>query len=90
MLSLLFINAARARQRAQWLTWIMLVVIQAALFCDHAHLSAALDPATRTTTVPNFYDMHRVYLLLTAAQWGCGLLHFWFIVVRDDRQRGRY
>ena len=90
MLILLFINAARARQRAQWFTWIMLVVIQAALFFDHAYLSAALDPATRTTTVPNFYDRHRVYLFLTAAQWACGLLHLWFIVIRVDRQRGRY
>lgn len=80
MLILLSINAARARQRAQWLTWIMLVVIQAALFFDHAHLSAALDPATRTTTVPNFYDRHRVYLFLTAAQWACGLLHLWFLL----------
>ncbi len=41
----------------------------------HRHLSAMLDPATRTIhdDAP-FYSWHAIYLWLIAVQWLCGLI----------------
>jgi hypothetical protein len=51
--------------RARWACWGFAALCQALLFALHALLRARLDDATSRT----FYELHRAYLLASAAQW---------------------
>lgn len=57
-------------------SWGVMAVAQAALFVVHGWLDAMLDPKAREVIDPqDFYRTHEVYLIVTAAQWGAGLLY---------------
>ena len=66
--------------RSWWLrgTWCLLVAVQLALFAAHLPLDAMLDAEQVSVTDPDqFYQLHRVYLILTTVQWLAGTLHLW-------------
>jgi len=63
-------NTFVARRRALVVTWLVMVVAQVALFALHPYLGALLDNAAqRIRDEPAFYARHRIYLLVTTAQW---------------------
>lgn len=62
-------------------SWIVMVAAQAALFGLHPVLDQLLDPRAREIVEPDrFYELHRIYLIVTAVQWGAALLHLWLCV----------
>ena len=82
---LLFFELKRSGTRSTWTAWIVFSICQAALYGVHAWLSALLAPAAGTSVDWRwFYDVHRIYLLATAVQWGTGLLLLWSVVAIAD------
>lgn len=65
----------RAR-RIRLATWLVMASAQAALFALHPVLDRHLDPQTRDIANPDrFYELHRVYLIMTTVQWAAALVH---------------
>jgi len=62
-------------------TWLVMLVAQAVLFAIHPSLDRLLEPAAHIVVEPaRFYATHRVYLLVTAAQWIAGAAHLVLVV----------
>lgn len=69
---------ARRGRALGWTTWALMAVAQAVLFALHPVLDGHLDPASGAQADPErFYALHRVYLLVTAAQWVAAPVHLW-------------
>lgn len=83
-LAALLWNALAARKSAgqnswKWLvgTWVLLALLQSALFFLHPALGRLLDyQAREVIDEPGFYALHRAYLIVTTVQWACALMHF--------------
>ena len=75
-------NAFALRERRPIVgTWAVMLAAQALLFVLHPSLDRLLDLATRTVVDhARFYATHRVYLLVTAAQWLAGVIHMGFVL----------
>jgi hypothetical protein len=85
LIGLLFFELRRSGSRSKWAAWIVFAACQIVLYGVHAWLSALLLPATgKSVDWPWFYDVHRIYLLATALQWGLGLFLLWGIVSSAD------
>jgi hypothetical protein len=83
---LLFFELRRTGTRGAWLAWFVFLICQTALFGVHAWLSALLQPVNGAAVDRRwFYDVHRIYLLTTAVQWGVGPWLLWRILQRDSR-----
>lgn len=68
-------------QRVRMATWIIMALAQAALLAIHPVLDARLDATSQDIVDPDrFYELHRVYLLGTAAQWAAALPHLWSVM----------
>lgn len=66
-------EAYRRHARSLWLFVLVLGAIEVALVCWHARLTGMMDLEARS--VPrSFYAQHAVYLWITAAEWGLGIL----------------
>lgn len=73
-----------SRRKRLLLTASLFLVLQASLWIMHARLSGLMDFSTLSVaTDAGFYDEHRIYLCLTAAQWLIALWHVW-ISCRDS------
>ena len=70
-------HVKRADSRWAWAAWIVFVACQATLFGVHAWLSQLLESSADRSW---FYDVHRIYLLTTAVQWGAGPVLLWKIL----------
>lgn len=80
VIGLLFFELRRSGKRSTWAAWIVFSVCQVVLYGVHAWLSALLQPAMgQSVDWSWFYDVHRIYLIATALQWGLGLFLLWGI-----------
>jgi len=81
-LAVLAWNAFALRERRPIVgTWAVMLAAQALLFALHPNLDRLLDPATRTVVDhARFYATHRVYLLVTGAQWIAGAVHMGLVL----------
>lgn len=87
VIGLLFFELRRSGGRSQWAAWIVFSMCQAVLYGVHAWLSGLLQPATGASVDwAWFYDVHRIYLLATALQWGLGLFLLWGVVTSSDNR----
>lgn len=77
--ALLFFELRRAGSRLAWGVWFVFVACQISLFGVHAWLSHLLANGTDRRW---FYDVHRIYLCATAAQWSVAPYLLWVIVRR--------
>ncbi len=79
-LDVLLAREAGSRQRlARWLLWGLMTAALAALFWIHPRIMAYMDPALQAILDRQaLYPLHRVYLVVSAAQWLCATL---FIVL---------
>jgi hypothetical protein len=69
----LAVEAYRRRHRTLWAFAFALTTIDIALILWHARLTQMMDFDSRS--VPgHFYGEHAVYLWITAAEWGLGIL----------------
>ena len=67
--------------RGQWLNLTLLATLQAGLLIVHRQLGPLLDPQTIEVLDPDrFYQIHRVYLILTTLQWFLGWQHLWLVI----------
>jgi hypothetical protein len=77
---LVAIESLRVGRRWFWLGTALLIGFQVWLFLLHGQLSERLNLSTgeiqESAGALSFYDMHRLYLLVTAAQWLLGILFF--------------
>jgi hypothetical protein len=65
----------RLRQTLRWLLWLAIALILAALALLHPRLDALLDTERfRIIDRAAFRSLHRLYLWLSTAQWGAGIL----------------
>ena len=65
-----------ARRRARILFWLVLAAGLALLFVLHPRMDALLDPEeNRVLDLGKFRRLHKVYLWISAVQWGCGLVY---------------
>jgi len=81
VIGLLVFELKRSGTRSTWAAWVVFSVSQVVLFGVHAWLSALLEPATdKSVDWRWFYDVHRIYLIATALQWGAGLWLLWGVV----------
>lgn len=74
----IMIDSLRRRCRRSILGALLLVVTQLLIYFLHVQLSGRIDDGTGEILQPegqmSFYTVHRVYLLVTAAQWLLGVL----------------
>lgn len=76
-LALLLWNVVVTRSRLLAATWLAMALSLGAVSLLHLRLDALLGGDAGTPSVePDFYDVHRVYLLITAVQWLAGAVHF--------------
>ena len=69
----LAVEAYRRRARTLWAFAAALGVIEVALIFWHSHLTGMMDFEYRSVPA-GFYGQHAVYLWITAAEWGLGIL----------------
>lgn len=82
-------SSTRGRRGPLWVTWGAMLVAQAALFLLYPFLGALLDTDARSILDHEaFYARHRVYLLVTAAQWLAALAHL-VLAIRGWRAEDR-
>ena len=75
-------NTFVAPRRALVIAWLVLLVAQVALFALHPYVGALLDAAARQVTDhAGFYVRHRIYLLVTTAQWVAAVAYGGFALV---------
>lgn len=68
-------------RRPRLSTWSVMVIAQAALLALHPVLDSRLDATSKDIAEPDrFYELHRVYLLVTTAQWAAALPHLWTVL----------
>jgi hypothetical protein len=80
---LLFFDLLRSGTRTAWALWGTFVICQIVLFVVHIWLSGLLAPAAGSSVDWSwFYDVHRIYLVTTAVQWGAGLWLLWCVIAR--------
>ena len=75
--ALSFVELRRCGARRAWAAWLVFVFCQAALFGIHSWLSKLLATGADRRW---FYDVHRIYLFTTAAQWGAAPFLLWTIL----------
>lgn len=71
-------------QKSRLLTssWLAMAVAAAALLVLHATLDRLMDTDTQSVDdEAGFYELHRIYLWLTALQWLAGVAHAWGLAV---------
>jgi hypothetical protein len=82
-------NTLATRTRALVVTWLVMMLAQVALVLLHPYVSALLDATTHQVSDPAaFYARHRIYLLVTTAQWLAALSYAGFALARwrgEDR-----
>lgn len=62
-------------------TWAVMAIAQAALLALHPFLDSRLDATSKDIAEPDrFYELHRLYLLITTVQWGAALPHVWALL----------
>lgn len=65
-----------SRRRALVATWLVMLAAQLALFALHPYVGALLDGAAHEVRDRGaFYARHRIYLLVTTAQWLAAVVH---------------
>ena len=70
LISLVFNRKGLSMIRAIGWDWVLLAVLQCALFTLHYFLSLKIHDITTDLTVEhNFYNLHRCYLLTSTAMW---------------------
>jgi len=67
------VEAYRRRSRTLWAFAAALGVIEVALILWHSHLTGMMDFEYRSVPA-SFYGEHAVYLWITAAEWGLGII----------------
>jgi hypothetical protein len=68
-------------RRLRLSTWGVMVIAQATLLALHPILDSRLDATSKDIVEPDrFYELHRVYLLVTTAQWAAALPHLWTVL----------
>ncbi len=84
LIGILFFDLLRSGTRTAWALWGTFVVCQIVLFLVHIWLSGLLAPAAGSSIDWSwFYDVHRIYLVTTAVQWGAGLWLLWNVIARQ-------
>lgn len=62
-------------------TWAVMATAQAALLVLHPVLDARLDATAKDIAEPDrFYELHRLYLVVTTVQWAAALPHMWSVL----------
>lgn len=85
-LVLLLWNLTAARRRLLIATRLLMASCLAGLAVLHGSLDALLDPQLWSVNhVERFYNLHRVYPLVTAVQWLAGLAHPWGLLHPGER-----
>ncbi|HEY3969575.1 MAG TPA: hypothetical protein VGM05_33790 [Planctomycetaceae bacterium] len=80
-------EACRRRSRMLILASSVLGIIEISLILWHAHLTGMMDFPNQAVP-PNFYGEHAIYLWITAAEWGLGIiLPVWLFPATDQMQR---
>lgn len=89
--SIAMMEASLRNQRLLFASALAMLGLQGALWHWHGRLSALLDASARTVRPQgDFYFEHRVYLLLVAAQWTCGVIAAWCLTTPSaNRERQR-
>jgi hypothetical protein len=83
----LFFEFRRRSTPARWWVWGTFALCQAGLFAVHVWLSGLLESHTQPGfDWPHFYNVHRIYLIITAVQWGCGPWLLWSLLRSWGRQ----
>jgi len=83
VIGLLFFDHLRSGTRTKWALWGTFVICQIVLFFVHIWLSGLLAPASGSSVDWSwFYDVHRIYLVTTAVQWGAGLWLLWCVIAQ--------
>lgn len=74
--------AAAARPGGgQWTSLTLLAALHAGLMLVHHQLGPLLDAQAIEVLDPDrFYQVHRVYLVLTTFQWLLGWRHLWLVI----------
>jgi hypothetical protein len=81
VIGLLFFDLRRTGSRTAWALWGTFVFCQMVLFAVHIWLSRLLAPAAGSSIDWSwFYDVHRIYLVTTAVQWGAGFGLLWYVI----------
>lgn len=80
LVALLVEVAARRERSTKWrvgcASWLAMAALLVALFVLHPRLDALLDGTSRSVVDDDrFYALHRIYLLVTTAQWLAGAVH---------------
>jgi hypothetical protein len=82
VLAVLMLGASLLQRKPSWsigVTWACIAVLQLALLILHSMLDAQLIFESRSVQDGDeFYGWHRIYLIITGAQWLCGVAHVWF------------
>ncbi|MBB75773.1 MAG: hypothetical protein CMJ75_14805 [Planctomycetaceae bacterium] len=74
-------SAAARPGSGQWLNLTLLAALQAGLLLVHRQLGPLLDAQAIEVLDPDrFYEVHRVYLILTTFQWLLGWRHLWLVI----------
>lgn len=87
LVGLVISNEPPAR-RGQWFLWFLIGGSQLTLWILHPWLDALLDPSTRSIldgSGETFYLRHRIYLWVSALQWGAGVIYFRMLLVSGKR-----
>ena len=75
-------NTFVLRRASLVVTWLVMLAAQGALFLLHPYVSALLDATTHRVLDPDaFYMRHRIYLLVTTAQWLAAVVHGAFALI---------
>ncbi len=88
LITLVFLlwNLTAVRRRLLIATWLLMAGCLAGLVVLHGSLDALLDPQSQSVyDAERFYNLHRVYLLVTAVQWLAGLAHLWGLFHSGER-----
>lgn len=83
-------NTFVTRRSPLVIAWLVMLVAQIALFILHPYVAALLDDTTHRVLYPDaFYMRHRIYLLVTTAQWLAAVAYAALALVAwraEDRQ----
>jgi len=76
--SLVLLLPSLWRSKSLAASWLLLATTLAGLFWLHPRVAGYLDHQNRVVTSEvAFYQWHRVYLVVTAAQWLAGIVQLW-------------
>lgn len=78
------------RRRARWAAWLGMALALAALAWLHLRMDNLLDAEQRSISdLSVFRPTHRIYLWISSAQWGLGVVYAFLMLVAwraEDRQ----